>query len=285
MTEIVSARRSRRFALRSAPQHSLELEWGTATDVGPRRSVNEDSLIAMPGVYAVADGLGGHSAGDVASAAAVARLAKLARSRARRGAILEPTDIDSALIAASREIAEVSINSDHGSGTTVSGMGVVARKGVPALEVFNVGDSRVYRLREGVLTQITVDHSFVQDLVDAGRIRPEDAEFHPDANVITRALGFGEAPPVDHWSVHPAAGTRFLACTDGLTRELSPGVIATLLGAGGTPQETSVALVSAAVKAGGRDNVTVVVVDVLEAPALEGLEESPSRSLADTGAL
>lgn len=267
MTEIVSQRRRRVFTLPEASAGVLELAWGAATDIGRRRQVNEDSVLAMAGLYAVADGLGGHSAGDVASDAAVQRLATKARGRSRKGAILREDDVLDALVAAGSDIALTSRGSLHGSGTTVTGLCVVALDGVPALQVFNLGDSRVYAFHTGTLLQITRDHSYVQDLVDAGEIRQEEAETHPDANIITRALGFGELPEVDRWVMHPAAGMRFLACSDGLTRELSASSIAAILGQGESPQRTATALVASAVAAGGRDNVSVVVVDVLQAPS------------------
>jgi len=285
MTEIISQRRSRRFALPDEPRRVLELSWGAATDIGVRRQVNEDSLVAMPGVFAVADGLGGHSAGDVASDAAVSRLAQKARSRARRGGILEESDVVEALVAASEDIAVVTRGSAYGSGTTVTGVSVVARDAVPTLQLFNLGDSRVYGFRDGLLEQLTVDHSYVQELVDTGQITAEEAEYHPDANIITRSLGFGEVPEIDRWTLHPLAGTRLLICSDGLTRELTHSTIGVLLGMGAGADDTARSLVSAAVGAGGRDNVTVVVLDVLEAPDIAGAGGRPTRSLADTGAV
>lgn len=272
------------FALAAAPEHQLELEWGAATDVGLRRTANEDSFVAMPGVFAVADGLGGHAAGEVASDAAVTSLARRAKSRARRGAILQPTDVGEALVEASAEIGRATRGALHGSGTTVAGITVVGWAGVPALQIFNLGDSRVYGFQDHVLRQLTVDHSYVQELVDAGRLSAADAEKHPDANIITRALGIGEVPEIDRWCLHPVAGMRFLVCSDGLTRELTDSTIGVLLGVGASPADTATTLVNAAVGAGGRDNVTVVVIDVVAAPDVPGAGDPPARALADTGA-
>ena len=244
---------------------ALVLEWAARTDIGHKRTANEDSLVAMPGMLAVADGLGGHAAGDRASAAVVRRLASAARRRARRGGILDDHDPDRALHRASGDILADSGYSRRGSGTTVSGFAVVAREGRPALLVFNIGDSRVYRCEAGRLDQVTVDHSLVQELVEAGRLLPEDAESHPDSNVITRAVGFGGDVVPDRWVLRPSSGVRLLVCTDGLTREVGVDRIAQLL-AGGTPAAAADALVAAALDAGGRDNVTVIVVDVVESP-------------------
>jgi len=281
VTEIVSQRRRRRFIVRNAPSQVLRLEWGAATDVGLRRRVNEDSVVAMAGIYAVADGLGGHAAGDVASQAAVTHLARAARRRWATGSILQHDDVEDALLAATADIAAVTVDQESGGGTTVTGIAVVEYDGVPALQVFNIGDSRVYQLSGGALTQVTTDHSFVQELVDSGQLAPELAEFHPDANVITRALGFGETPQVDRWIAHPRVGARILVCSDGLTRELSRTAIRSILIAGAGPQDTANALVEAAVSAGGRDNVTVAVVDVLDAPDFSDTITEPLRAVPE----
>lgn len=265
MTEIVSAKRTRRFSVRTAPSQVLELRWAGVSDIGRKRAVNEDSFVALPGLVAVADGLGGHSAGDVASAAAVTRLAERARARSRTGAVLELTDVAEAFVAASDDILLRTAGTAYGSGTTVSGLAVIEHDGVPALLVFNLGDSRVYRWRAGRLLQITVDHSYVQELVDSGQLQAELAESHPDANIITRALGFGEVPPHDSWIVVPSPGDRFLACTDGLTREVPVQRIAELLGTG-TPLEAARSLVAEANALGGRDNITVGIIEVVAAP-------------------
>lgn len=284
MTEIVSEQRSRVFTVSAAPEQPLELAWGAGSDVGLRRAANEDSVVAMPGVFAVADGLGGHAAGDVASAAAVTNLARIANTRARRGAILQARDVVASLVAASAEILKASRGALHGSGTTVTGIAVVEHERVPALQVFNLGDSRVYAFRDHELEQLTKDHSYVQELVDSGQITAEQAEVHPDANIITRALGFGELPEVDRWLLHPVAGTRFLICSDGLTRELTDSTIAVLLGMGADPDDTVRALIDAAVAAGGRDNVTVAVIDVVAAPELASAGAAPERVPADSDA-
>lgn len=279
MTEIVSSQRRRVFEVTGAP--GLELVWSAGSDVGLRRAANEDSVVAVPGVFAVADGLGGHAAGDVASDAAVASLASAASDRESSGSILDPADVGEALVAASARIVRATRGALHGSGTTVAGIAVIEHAGVPALQVFNLGDSRVYAFREQALTQVTVDHSYVQELVDSGQITADEAESHPDGNIITRALGFGEMPEIDRWVVHPAPGTRYLICSDGLTRELTNSTIAVLLGMGATAEETVASLIRAAVGAGGRDNVTVAVVDVVAAPDVPEAGAEPIRVRAD----
>ena len=132
--------------------------------------------------------------------------------------------------------------------------------------MFNIGDSRVYRFERNELTQVTVDHSVVQELVDAGVIAPEMADSHPESNVITRALGFHDEPLPDIWRVPARANLRLLICSDGLTKEVGDDRIRLHLASGMSAAETASALVDAALAAGGRDNVTLIVVDVLQAP-------------------
>ena len=133
----------------------------------------------------------------------------------------------------------------------------------PYFAVFNVGDSRVYRWFEDEFEQVTVDHSVVQELVDAGAITRSQAEHHPDSNVITRAVGFNEPPMPDYWMLPIEPGLRMIACSDGLTKELDEERIQALVSAGSPPDATAQALVQEALAAGGRDNVTVVIVDVV----------------------
>jgi serine/threonine protein phosphatase PrpC len=192
-----------------------ELAWAAATHVGRRRAANEDSFVAKFPIFAVADGMGGHSAGDVASAAVVTRLAEIAGN-----GFIEPGDIEEALQRATDDITLVG-ETEFGIGTTVTGLALTEYEGEPHFAIFNIGDSRVYRFDQDGLSQITVDHSVVQELVDAGRLSKDQAEQHPDSNIITRAVGFGVAPSVDLWLLPVRAGTRFLLCSDGLTKELS----------------------------------------------------------------
>lgn len=236
----------------------LALRAGAASEVGCVREVNEDCVGVGERVFVVADGMGGHAAGEVASGLAVECLKQLGE---RVG------DVRAAVGRANREIvAAARGNPDQsGMGTTVAGLGVVEVAGSAHWVVFNVGDCRVYRLHEGELTQLTVDHNAVDELVAAGMISKEEARDHPQRNVVTRALGTEPEPEADLWVFPPAVGERFLLCSDGLSQELVDSEIAAVLRAEDDPQAAAERLVNAAVMAGGRDNVTVIVVDHLDA--------------------
>jgi PPM family protein phosphatase len=240
------------------------LDWAGRSDIGRKRAVNEDSVLVGPPVFAVADGMGGHAAGDRASAAVIERLAAL-QALADNG-YLDLTRLDEALAAAATDIDELSADIPIGAGTTVTGALLALRDGEPHFAVFNIGDSRVYLLADGVFSRVTRDHSVVQELVDAGLIAAEDAESHPESNVITRAIGFRETPRPDLWMLPVIPGMRLLLCSDGLTKEVDDARIQRHLEAGGTAAETADALMDDALASGGRDNVTVVVIDVA-APA------------------
>jgi protein phosphatase len=156
----------------------------------------------------------------------------------------------------------VSGGSELGVGTTVTGAALVLQDGDPFFAVFNIGDSRVYAFEGGALRQVTVDHSVVQELVDSGALTPEQAEHHPDSNVITRAIGFAATPLPDYWMLPARQGLRLLICSDGLTKEVSEPRLRLHLAAGLRPVDTAGALIDAALAAGGRDNITAIVVDV-----------------------
>ena len=168
-------------------------------------------------------------------------------------------------------------------------MVVVQQDSTPYWLLFNIGDSRVYRCVDGAMTQISVDHSVVQELVDSGRMEPEAARFHPERHIITRAVGTQESPHPDIWLIPAEAGERFLVCSDGLSGELdSPEIAAVVIGPG-TPQEIADELVARALAAGGRDNVTAIVVEVLAVGAdtlaelvLSGSWSSPDTSDSDS---
>lgn len=251
---------------------TITLAWGVATDTGRRRAANEDSVVARSPLFAVADGMGGHSAGDLASAAVVERLAEAVASD-----FLAPRAVERALERATEDIAQIADDSELGIGTTVTGAALTLQQDEPYFAVFNIGDSRVYAFERNELNQVTVDHSVVQEMVEAGAITRDQAEQHPDSNIITRAVGFNARPVPDFWMLPLRAGLRLLLCSDGLTKELQDERIRLHLAAGLNPAETAGALVDAALAAGGRDNITTVVVDVIDAPDHAGLEDTAPR--------
>ncbi|WP_150308455.1 PP2C family protein-serine/threonine phosphatase [Planctomonas psychrotolerans] len=235
----------------------LRLGWAALTDVGRRRPHNEDSLLASPPLFVVADGMGGHSAGDFASAAVVTRLAERIT-----GPFISAGDVEEALRIAEADIALVSRHSLLGTGTTVTGVALTLVGGQPQFLVFNIGDSRVYSWRGNRLEQVTVDHSVVQSMVDAGTITRDQAERHPDSNMITRAIGFADPPIPDYWLIPATAGLRLVVCSDGLNGELLDHDLRDHVGSGADAASTARTLVDAALEHGGRDNVSVIVVDV-----------------------
>lgn len=234
----------------------LSIDAGAATSTGRVRSVNEDSFFVGSSLFAVADGMGGHRAGDRASALAIEHLAGL------EGPHLPVEAVISAIARANEAIAaEADIDDErHGMGTTLVGLSLTELAGSPHWLVFNVGDSRLYELDGGQLHQVTVDHSEVQEMVEAGEITAAEAESHPHRNIITRSVGTHPAPTVDTWLVPHHPGALFLLCSDGLTTELGHDAIAQVLAMSETPQVAADRLVEAAEAAGGRDNITAVVV-------------------------
>jgi protein phosphatase len=232
----------------------IHFSHGAATSVGRVRQVNEDSYLAVPPLFVVADGMGGHGSGDLASRIAIEDMSACVKLRP-----LFAEAVLTALEHANRHIIER--DEANRMGTTATGLAALETAGGDHLMVFNVGDSRVYRLSGGRLEQLTVDHSEVQELVLAGVITKEQARTHPRRNVVTRALGSDAGLLPDHWLLPAVGGDRYLVCSDGLFSELPDEVILPLL-AVGTSQQAADALVSAANDAGGHDNVTVVVVDI-----------------------
>ena len=234
----------------------IRFSHGVATSVGRVRRVNEDSCLAVPPIYAVADGMGGHGSGDVASRLAVEALARCVELRP-----LFTEAVQHALEEANQVIVSRAEPPSR-MGTTVAGLAGLETNGGDHLMVFNVGDSRVYRLAADRIVQLTVDHSEVQELVLAGVLTREQARTHPRRNVVTRALGSAPVVLADHWLLPAIGGDRFLICSDGLFGELPDEVILPLL-AVGPAQQAAEALVAAADDAGGRDNITAVVVDIV----------------------
>ena len=273
MTEIGSNNPGITVTIPGRPDEALRLSWASATDVGHRRQANEDSYVAASPLFAVADGMGGHSAGDLASAAVVQRLAEVLEAD-----FLEPHEIELALERATADITSIAGDSELGVGTTVTGAALTLQDNDAYFAVFNIGDSRVYKFESNELSQVTTDHSVVQELVESGALTRDEAENHPDSNIITRAVGFNAHPFPDVWMVPVRKGLRLLICSDGLTKEVSDDRLRLHMGAGLSTQETASALIDAALAAGGRDNVTAIVVDILDAPDVVDLEDTAPRS-------
>ncbi|MEY4340370.1 MAG: hypothetical protein RLZ14_2220 [Actinomycetota bacterium] len=250
---------------------------GAATDVGRVRTSNEDSFVADDMVFGVADGMGGHQAGEVASAIA----AGILRDRLTGGAAAVEV-AEAAVVEANAAIfhAAHSNSEQRGMGTTLTAITVLVAEGQRArLAMVNVGDSRTYVLRNGSLRRVSVDHSYVQELVSTGHITEAEARLHPRRNIITRALGIEPTVRVDTRVLPLVRGDRYVLCSDGLVDEVDDAEIERLAVEHTDPQAAAEAMVAAANEQGGRDNVTVVVVDVIEGddPVVHatGLEHDP----------
>lgn len=256
------------------------VSFGARTDIGGHRELNEDAVLATLPIFVVADGMGGHAAGEVAAGLAVDQLARLADlPEVRPEDVLRAVDDANAAIMA----YELDRHETIGMGTTVSGICLGSVGGTAHWFVFNVGDSRVYQYASGVLRQVTTDHSEVAELMAAGRITAEQAKHHPLRNVITRSLGTDPAPAPDMWVLPVVEGERFLICSDGLTLEVPEEQMGELLGRGASAQDTADLLVNTAVAAGGRDNVSVVIVDIERSDARQPVDvtTSPRGQLGD----
>lgn len=229
---------------------------GAATDPGRVRRHNEDSYLAERPIFLVADGMGGHLRGEVASAEAVRQFGVLA---GRPWVAAE--DLHERLVAAASGV-EALAGSGPAPGTTLAGVALTHESGRPYWLAFNLGDSRVYLLRQGLLEQISVDHSRHQELLEAGA---DPGSLNVGRHIITRALGAGgpAMPEWDLWLRPAQRGDRILICSDGLSTELTDLLIAATLRSAPEPQQAAQALVAAALRAAGRDNVTAVVVDAL----------------------
>ena len=267
------------------PEGTLELTWAAVTDTGRRREINQDALLAQYPLFAVADGMGGHIGGEIASSSTINQLRVMLDGSVDDEAISE-ADISLALGRAVQDIAAHPEATDEGTGTTLTGVFLDRSDGVPRWTTMNIGDSRVYLLREGNLVQLTTDHSVVQELIDSGRLSPEEAESHPYGNVITRAVGPTESVAPDYVRVDVNSGDRFVVCSDGLTKELTDYGLQHFLTENPEPAVAVQAMLDAALENGGRDNVTLIVLDVTlqnwDATA-SGASEDPSSDDADPG--
>lgn len=264
----------------------MQTVWGVATDAGGRRTVNEDAVLAEPPVFLVADGMGGHVHGSMASTAVVEAFTDFARSLTR-GQAVQPADVLGAVADAQARIRQ-GLRTDNGAaapapgergptaGSTVAGAVLTHHEGSAYWLVFNIGDSRIYRYDEHGLAQISTDHSVVQELLDAGAIDLWAARRHPQRNIITRAVGSGEDVEPDFWMLRANSPQRLLLCSDGLVTELSDQHLGAALGGGGGPQWVAQQLLQDAVADGARDNVSLVVVDLIAERADISGDTAPS---------
>jgi PPM family protein phosphatase len=253
----------------------VELHHGARSDVGLVREVNEDAYLASPPVFVVADGMGGHDGGDVASRIVVEEFGRLAASGydpARGAEQVAATLAECQRLVADYGARQVARGRARGyAGTTVAGAVLVDDDG-PQWLLVNLGDSRIYRLTDQRLEQVSVDHSVVQELVDAGTITREQAAHHPERHVITRALGGPQAAEADYFLLPLAATGRVLLCSDGISGMIADDEIEAVLLATRDPGDAADQLVERALAAGGQDNATAVVVDVVgwSGPEQEG---------------
>jgi PPM family protein phosphatase len=243
---------------------TLALRYAARSDVGLVRQNNQDSAYAGPNLLVVADGMGGHAGGDIASSLAIAALAPLDRSE--HGPQEALADLERTVEQARQDLVHASeVDPDlAGMGTTVTAL---LRSG-NTLAMAHLGDSRAYLLRDGSLSQVTVDHTFVQHLVDTGRISPDEAETHPQRNVVMRVLGDFDVDLTPDMSVREARpGDRWLLCSDGLSGFVPIEQITEVLLECESPEEAADLLVTLAMTAGSTDNITVVVADVVDPDA------------------
>jgi PPM family protein phosphatase len=266
----------------------VELSAGAATDVGLVREVNEDSYLCEPPVFVVADGMGGHDGGDIASRIVVEEFATLAAAGydATRGVEV----VSEVLERCQRRLdayGDTHRGSDGGRwrGGTTAVVAVLVEDDGPCWLLTNLGDSRIYAVIAGELTRVSVDHSLVQELIDAGELTETEAAVHPERHVVTRALGGPDEVEPDFFVVPVADAGRVLLCSDGITGMVDDPDIARLLGEHADPLDAAEQLVAAAVSAGGIDNATAVVVDVVGWSSAPEEQPDPERVREEQEAL
>ncbi len=259
----------------------MKLVWGAASHVGMLRQQNEDAFIAEANVFAVADGMGGHNAGEVASALAIAGL-----QQAANVGFISAASLVTAINGANETIHQASGGpTEHrGMGTTLTALVPLPDTDgePPRVVVANVGDSRAYLWRDNELKQVSADHSYVQELLSEGLITAAEARTHPRRNIVTRALGIEGDVNADSWVLPMVVGDRYVLCSDGLVDEVDDDQIALILRSQVHPQGAANQLVQVANDNGGRDNITVVVVDIIDeisvvAPVVEPQTPSTPR--------
>jgi serine/threonine protein phosphatase PrpC len=272
------------------PDSVVRIRATASTDRGTVRAVNEDASLVAGVCFVVADGMGGHEHGDLASAAAVGTFRELIAddAPARAESVLD------AIAAANRAVVDLAV--DRGiagtCGTTLTGVALVDVGDVAHWMAFNVGDSRVYQWNGRRLDQLTVDHSDVQERIDRGELTELAARTDPRRNIVTRALGADDDVDPDVWIMPARARQTFLVCSDGLTRELDDDEIARIItfhdaqsARESPPMSLAARLVGAAVAAGGKDNVTVIVVESELDTDEHDLPVDPTEDTSERGAM
>lgn len=258
--------------------------WGGASDTGRVREGNEDYVLVSDGLFAVADGMGGHRGGEIASHLAIdtlqARFDAPAAAHTTDALVAAVEDANRALVSRSGGDPQL-----EGMGTTLCALALVRTDEGDMLGVVNVGDSRMYLLKEGVLQQVTEDHSLVATLERQGKLTAAEAAVHPQRNILTRALGIEARVMVDSWEIRPRVGDRYVLCSDGLFNEVDDARIAATLRKLADPAEAAHELVRLANESGGRDNISAVVVDVVEGSTAGLPPAGPSGAAAGASGL
>ncbi len=256
------------------------LRAAAVTDVGRVRTNNQDWVLATDSLFAVADGMGGHAGGEIASRTAIESLQQAFETDRTSGGLAEAVRrANLAVWERSRADADL-----RGMGTTLTAAAVVSNQGGDRLALVNVGDSRAYLFQSGELIQLTADHSLVEEMVRSGELTADEAAVHPHRHILTRALGVDPDVDVDTSEVTPKAGDRLLLCSDGLVNEVAESEITGVLTRTENPDDAAHQLVQLARAHGGSDNITVVVVDVVDweravparAPEARAAEAPPS---------
>ena len=240
------------------------------SDTGRRRMHNEDSFVCQPPLFAIADGMGGAQAGEVASRIAAAALQELGS---------DGITVDELVREANARVWQHTLEDPAVAGMGTTATVAIVHEAEGTVEIGHVGDSRAYRFRDGALEQLTADHTLVAELVRSGRLTQEEANTHPQRSVITRALGTDPEVEVDAFVIEALPEDLFLICSDGLTAMIrDEEVLAAIDGADGGLEQAAEALVRAANQAGGEDNITVVLFEMLDGDAQDADTEEEAAS-------
>lgn len=264
------------------PNRLMLVKWGAASDTGTLRVQNEDAFLAQDGMFVVADGMGGHNAGEVASAMAIKMLGE-----AQTAGITDVNQLSTVIKQINETIFQAATDKtdQRGMGTTLTVLALTPsdKTSEVTVSVANIGDSRTYLLRNSEFRQVSVDHSYVQELVSEGLITKEEARTHARRNIVTRALGIEPNVAVDTWTLPLINGDRYILCSDGLVDEVTDEAIEQCIKQQIGPQKIADQLVVIANQNGGRDNITVVVVDVVaDGKAATSILSTSEKSLSPT---